>query len=377
MPTLVLSDLHLGAAAGLDLLRRPDLRAPLLAALDGVERVVLLGDVVELRHAPRFGALEAARPFFAALGAALGSDGEIVLVPGNHDHVLVAPWLDRRREAEAPVSLGLSETIEPVAASPAAARLAEWAAPARARVAYPGVWLRPDVYAMHGHYLDRHVTVPTFERLGLGLVARMARRPESSVLAPDDYEAVLAPVYAFIDALTQYALHDGGEEAHGVSARAWSVLTGVSRRGLRRRLARAAFGLAVAGLNRAQLGPLVADVTGPELGRAGLAAVAQVLGRLDVRAAHVIFGHTHRSGPWGGHEARPGWTTSAGTRLWNTGSWLYERHFLTDRPNESPYWPGVAASVGDEGPPELRRLLGYRTHADLRPQTRPGAKHVA
>ena len=33
-----------------------------------------------------------------------------------------------------------------------------------AELAYPGVWLRPDVYATHGHYVDLHITVPSFER---------------------------------------------------------------------------------------------------------------------------------------------------------------------------------------------------------------------
>ena len=59
MTTLVVSDLHLGAQRGADVARRPALRAPLLEALDGVEHLVLLGDVLELRDGPRDGALEA------------------------------------------------------------------------------------------------------------------------------------------------------------------------------------------------------------------------------------------------------------------------------------------------------------------------------
>ena len=39
-------------------------------------------------------------------------------------------------------------------------------------VAYPGVWLREDVYALHGHYSDLHATVPTFERIAAGAMAR-------------------------------------------------------------------------------------------------------------------------------------------------------------------------------------------------------------
>ena len=43
--------------------------------------------------------------------------------------------------------------------------------------AFPGLWLRPDVYATHGHYLDCHLTIPTMERLGIGMTARALRRP--------------------------------------------------------------------------------------------------------------------------------------------------------------------------------------------------------
>jgi len=60
--TLVVSDLHLGARTGVDVLRRPAARAALLERLDGVGRLVLLGDTLELRHGPLREALEAARP---------------------------------------------------------------------------------------------------------------------------------------------------------------------------------------------------------------------------------------------------------------------------------------------------------------------------
>jgi hypothetical protein len=59
--------------------------------------------------------------------------------------------------------------------------------------------------------------------------------------------------------------------------------------------------------------------------------------------------------------------TPGGTRLWNTGCWVYEDQFLTARPGESPYWLGVAAIVEDEGVPRLERLLGERGHAALAP----------
>ena len=61
------------------------------------------------------------------------------------------------------------------------------------RVAYPGIWLRDDVYAIHGHYSDLHTTVPTFERLAAGAMARwVVHLPEDDATA-DAYEAALAP----------------------------------------------------------------------------------------------------------------------------------------------------------------------------------------
>ena len=99
MRTLIISDLHLGSVSRSDVLRRPELRAALLEALQDVDRLVLLGDVLELRHGPPREALAAARPFFEDLGGVLGAPParEIVVCAGNHDHALVEPWLASAR----------------------------------------------------------------------------------------------------------------------------------------------------------------------------------------------------------------------------------------------------------------------------------------
>jgi hypothetical protein len=47
--TLVISDLHIGALSGKDLVRRAELRAPLIEALRDAGRLVVLGDGLELR----------------------------------------------------------------------------------------------------------------------------------------------------------------------------------------------------------------------------------------------------------------------------------------------------------------------------------------
>ena len=76
MRTLVISDLHLGRDRARDLLRRAELRAPLLEALRGVDRLVILGDGLELREAAHRDAARIAAPFFADVGRALGAERE-------------------------------------------------------------------------------------------------------------------------------------------------------------------------------------------------------------------------------------------------------------------------------------------------------------
>jgi predicted phosphodiesterase len=382
MRTLIISDLHFGSATGADLLRHAPLRAPLLEAVADVDRVVLLGDTLELRHGPPREALAAGRGFFEDLGRALAGR-ELVIVAGNHDHAMVEPWLARRAEEDEPAPLGVEQLLAPAFVSPMLERLAEWAGPARVRAAYPGIWIRPDVYATHGHYLDCHLTVPTLERLSMAVMSRVLGRPPAEFDGVDDYEAVGSPVFAWRDAVAR----DGrtGAALNGVATAAiWRALGGgseqdSSREGgvggslvgsLRRRALAAGFPLAVAALNRAGLGPVRSDISPGELRRAGLAAMAEVAARLGLGDAYVVFGHTHRSGPLPG-DSRHEWLGRSGARLVNAGSWSYSPIFLSSTPGESPYWPGACVVVDGSGPPELRALLRNRTHAELRKPSGP------
>ena len=446
MRTLIISDLHLGSASCVDLLRRPGPRAALLEALRGVQRLVLLGDVLELRHGPRHEALAAAREFFEDIGDAMAGR-EIVVLAGNHDHALVEPWLERRGEREAPIPLEVEQRFGASEASAMLAQLDAWAQPARLSVAYPGFWVRPDVYATHGHYLDCHLTVPTMERLGIGAMGRVLRRPPAEFADPDDYEAVTNPVFAWIDAIARQA-KTGDALNGGLTVRAWRALNGVEdtagtalvansppgrsgpegsthvraisisaasvraasgrtmsiratsirattngfpalgRQAARARLgqvsrslgARAltnAFPLAVAALNRAGFGPFNADLSSGELRRAGLRAMGEVATRLGLDGAYVIFGHTHRAGPLPG-DRESEWLGAGGARLVNCGCWTYDSYFLTAKPGESPYWPGGAVLVEDEGPPQVLRLLAGHRHEELAPGSydSPGASLV-
>jgi hypothetical protein len=349
-------------------LRRREPRAALLDALTDIDRLVLLGDVLELRQGPPRDAMAAARPFFEDLGRVL-SGREVVVSAGNHDHALIAPWLDMRA-LQAPEPLGLEQRLDAGELSPMLARIAEWASPARVTVAYPGLWVRPDVYATHGHYLDCHLTIPTLERLSVGAMSRVLGRPASAFSRVEDYEAVASPVFAWRDAVARQA-RTGNALNRLDTVRAWRALGGggggfSSVRKLRRLALAGAFPLAVAALNRAGLGPLRTDISTAELRRAGLRAMGEVADRLGLGDAYVVFGHTHRAGPLLG-DPESEWRGRGGARLVNSGCWTYDPVFLTSKPGESPYWPGTCVLVEDSGPPVLKRLLLDRTHEDLRP----------
>jgi hypothetical protein len=399
MRTLLISDLHLGSQSRSDVLCDARLRAPLLELAADADRVVLLGDVLELRHGPARDALAAAERFFADLGAAIAGR-ELVVVAGNHDHAVVESWLASRSQQPARARLDLQQLIAPADASALLERIAELAAPARVIGAYPGLWLREDVYATHGHYLDCHLTVPTLERLSVAAMSRLLGRPASGFHDADDYEAVTAPVYVWRDAVARDAptgdalngsttlrawrmlRSDGDARSRGASANG-RPLAGVARR-LRTRALIAGFPVAVAALNRAGLGPLSATVSGRELRRAGLRAMGEVAARLGLGDAYVVFGHTHRAGPLPGddeHEWRglgaaddaAALRDSDGARLVNAGCWTHDSVFLTGTAGESPYWPGTCVVVESSGAPRLERLLADRSHDDLNAGRRAAA----
>jgi predicted phosphodiesterase len=328
----IVSDLHLGLASGRDLLQREPVRDALQAAIADAGELVLLGDLVELRERPVAQVLADAVPVLRRIGEAVAGK-RITIVPGNHDHHLAAPLIET-------ASLEVETFFEPPANGPLGA-VADALGRDRVRLAYPGVWMRPDVYVTHGHYLDVHNTVPTFERLAIGAVQRAkGRLPDGRPLTPRDYEEAVGPVYALAYAMAQRARKRRSVAGSQTSVRMWQAMNG--RDG---RLPALALRTAIAGLNRAGLGPLKADLSAVELREAGLRGMRTVVDRLGIDADHVIFGHTHRSGP---HESDDGWGP-----LINTGSWIFEPAFLGREPKDSPYWPGHVAYVPHEGPPEL------------------------
>jgi len=364
--TLVISDLHLGMRSGADILTRPLALEILLERLDGVERLVLLGDTLELRHGPARDALARAEPVMRAIGDALGAGREVVIVPGNHDHAIGAGWLDWRGRRVEPEPLSLEERTPADRASWIAKRLASWLSPADVAIAYPGLWLREDVYAIHGHYLDAHVVIPTIERLAAGIMARLVGAiPDPA--KPDDYEAVLAPIYALSHSSAQRGLPHRATIGSHSAAGTWTALDGAgTRAGRARALALALpFRAGVLAANRAGLGPLQANLGVQELRRAGLVAMMEVTRRMRLAPAHLVFGHTHRTGKLP-TDSGLGWRTPGGTQLHNAGNWIFETLFMRrGSSSANPYWPGGAIALDADGPPRLERLLGQLSEAAL------------
>jgi len=334
MRTLVVSDLHLGARLRRAVLLREAALEPLLDALATVDRLVLLGDVVELLEGRPAQAMEVAEPVLRAIGGRLDRGAEVILVPGNHDGDLVAPWLQAN---------GMSPALDapiPHDATPVLAQVVAALGPAEVRVRYPGVWLAEGVWATHGHYLDRHLLPEVAFGVARGLLGRLPR----DGARPVDYERAGGPSLTRVEALLTRWLPR--PLADLVDDLAELLRAATMPRAQQRLLSR-------------RMSPLTATVLGAQMRRASIPALARVVHRLGVDADWVVFGHVHRSGPIAGDQAAS-WTGPGGSpRIVNTGSWVYEPLLVHHAAPPHPYWPGGAVMLEDGRDPLAIGLLDH------------------
>ncbi len=302
--TLIISDLHIGAYAGHCVLERPAVLEAFLAQLVGFDRLIILGDLIELGEGrPPEEVLEIAGPILTAIGA---HPAEIIILPGNHDRRMVRPWIDAcgtELELEGEVPPSASEVLAEVVA-----RLGSGGA--RVSVRYPGLWLSDRVFIHHGHYLDR-VLQPEGPY-------GFWKRPAFS--RPVDYERGRIPQQK--PTPVKWVQHS---------------------------------------LLRPSFARLTTTLLNWQMRRHSLPALARVCTALEIAPDYVVFGHVHRLGPLRGdrlrqwdHRLRPGAGT---TRFVNTGSWVEEALLIGDRRPPHPYWPGGAVIVEADGIPRPVELI--------------------
>ncbi len=328
MRTVLLSDFHIGSRLGHDVLTRPEPRRRLLSAIEDVDRLVLLGDLVELMAGRPMQAMSVAEPIMRAVAQRLPAQAEVVIVPGNHDGPLVRSWLRRHYE-----ELSIQTRVPPDATM-FLSRLVSWFDPDRVSTFYPGVWLSDGVWATHGHYLDLHLLPQSAFGMNRGLLGRLPR----DEAIPADYERGRRPSATRISRWLPRPLAELLEDASEL-ARA-STMPQIRRHLLRRRVA-----------------PLTSRLLSLQMRRASIPAIARVVHRLGVDAEWVVFGHVHRLGPmpdddiddWVGPQSR--------LRFVNTGSWQYEPALVHRAKPPHPYWPGGAVLIEDGSAPRAVNLL--------------------
>ena len=280
MRTAIISDLHLGLVSGGDVLRDAEVRAH-AAGRDRRRRPARparrRGRAA--RAAARRGArarpalLRGARRRASASARSSSSPATTTTASPSRCSTSLSPT---RPSAAA----GASEQRAPptrLAAGPTAA-IAAWLGPARLRIAYPGIWLRDDVYATHGHYMDAHLSLPRAECLAVADAdarsrgqlpdQRHARRLRARPAPALRLRLRRRPGAAPAAAGAQLAPLRGGLGAPGRRPRRRAA----AARRLESRAARAGFPLGVAGVNRLLRADFDPDISGAAIFRSGVDA---------------------------------------------------------------------------------------------------------
>jgi hypothetical protein len=228
--------------------------------------------------------------------------------------------------------------------------------------------------------MDCHMTLPRIECVAAAGVMRLFGSITDPA-APGDYEQTLQPIYGLSDGLVQSGLAQSKAiRQTRPSEIAWRSIVGRNNTG--GRIRRVATRAAIAGgipatvwtMNRLLRTDFDPDLSATAIARSGIDAATELARRLEIGAAHVITGHTHRAGPEA-DEAE--WTLPGGGRLHNTGSWVFASAFHHPGTPPGPYWPGTVTWLEDEGPPRRVRLLDEHSRDELKATVRRASRDAS
>jgi UDP-2,3-diacylglucosamine pyrophosphatase LpxH len=396
---LVISDTHFGAWTGRDLLREDFFLERLAPALDGVDEIILLGDLFDFLFGSVAESVDASAGLLALIARELPGK-RFVFLAGNHDHHLVHRD-EESRVVEAALARGDAPRDDgvppPEPPGPAFFQsfLEKRLPGLEVEIAYP-TYTCAGVLCTHGHYLDPHA------RMAGSRGSRLLTRTLWGIAAGGPEEPTCAADYESVITLLTEWLYIAAQMPHGTHAQQ-NVLRAAQRAG---RIASAAGApmrgaKRFAGEVRARSGaqdaeplpsaehfegvirdeaerqareaplpgrpesaprypePTVLSRSSPTEG--ALEAFSKVVANLewDKEAPQIVFAHTHQ--PLDDVRAQAG-----ATRYWNSGCWIYEPD-LSSRQAYARYcrysWPGTAIVIDDAEPqPRLLELL-----ADLNP----------
>ena len=361
--SLVISDMHLGAWTGDDLLAYRWAREALRPELERADEVVLLGDFLDLLFSRIEQAFERAHGLVDLLAQTLAGK-RLVWLAGNHDHHILV----RRLESLVELQIATGEAFEELHERWRAgfffeAFLKRRLPDTEIEVAYP-TYRIGEVLLSHGHYLDGEVSGSVPNRLLQGGFWRLAggHTPNPTI---QDYEAALVPLTELLFVTAQLPTGAGAEQRiqaelrHLASLAALAAAPGRYAARVGHRLVE---WLRSGPAQRSQIAEHgLARVVGPGASvLASVRAYARVCGHLGWadEASCLVFAHTHQ--PLDGVMVSE---TSARPRYWNTGSWIYEppTHSISEYLDYLDHnWPGSAVVIDSEdngGEPRLLELL--------------------
>jgi Calcineurin-like phosphoesterase len=188
MRALAISDLHFGAWTGDPVLAREFALRRLEPRLEGIDELVLLGDVFDFLFSTVEHAFEQADRFFELIGRKL-QGRSVVFLAGNHDHHIAVRGL--RSAVELQMATGAAgEELERTYAVEYGSFFQRFMdrrlAGVEGRMVYPTHRVG-DVLLTHGHYLDVHMAGSVPNRVQARATRLVAGVPQGGGLGLGDY----------------------------------------------------------------------------------------------------------------------------------------------------------------------------------------------